>query len=113
MTKQEFEKQLISWRHELHRFPEAAFEEKRTSAFIAEELRKMGITVTTGIGKTGVVGTLKCGDGDRCIAIRSDMDSLKIDEKSTHDHVSEHPGRMHACGHDGHITTLLGAALRQ
>ena len=55
MTKQEFEKQLISWRHELHRFPEAAFEEKRTSAFIAEELRKMGITVTTGIGKTGVV----------------------------------------------------------
>ena len=111
MTKQEFEKQLISWRHELHRFPEAAFEEKRTSAFIAEELRKMGITVTTGIGKTGIVGTLKCGDGDRCIAIRSDMDSLKIDEKSTHDHVSEHPGRMHACGHDGHITTLLGAAL--
>lgn len=110
MNSNEFKARVTAWRHELHRNPEAAFEEKKTAAFIAERLSEMGIKVTTGIGKTGVVGSLTCGDGEGSIAIRSDMDSLKIDEKSDHDHVSENPGRMHACGHDGHIATLLGAA---
>ena len=110
MNSTEFKDKLTEWRHELHRKPEAAFEEENTAAFIAEKLSEMGIEVTTGIGGTGVVGTLTCGNGKDSIAIRSDMDSLKIDEKSDHDHVSEIPGRMHACGHDGHMATLLGAA---
>ena len=110
MEREAFECQLIEWRHHLHQHPEAAFEEKETAAFIATQLRKMGLEVTEGLGGTGVVGTLSCGSG-RTIGLRSDMDSLKIKDCGTHDHVSQNDGRMHACGHDGHITTLLGAAL--
>lgn len=80
MNKEELKKQLIEWRHYLHTHPEAAFEEVNTSAFVAEKLREMGIEVETGVGKTGVVGTLKVGDGDRVIGLRADMDCICLQE---------------------------------
>ena len=111
MNKNEIKTQLTEWRHYLHQHPEAAFEEENTSRFVAEKLREMGIEVETGIGKTGVVGTLKVGDGDRVIGLRADMDCNCIIEKNDDlPYRSENPGRMHACGHDGHTVTLLGAA---
>ena len=105
-----FRDQLIAWRHYLHQHPETAFEEKDRLKLVAEEMRGMGIDVAEGIGGTGVVGTLKVGDGTGCIGIRADMDALNIQECSQHDHVSQNPGKMHGCGHDGHTVTLLGAA---
>lgn len=110
MTSEELKRELIAFRHDLHRHPEAAFEEKRTSGLVAEKLRGMGLDVAVGIGGTGVVATLKAGDGDRIIGLRADMDSLKLDDAGAHDHVSQTPGRLHGCGHDGHTTMLLGAA---
>ena len=101
---------LKAWRHELHRHPETAFEETRTAAFVAERLREMGIEVHTGIGGTGVIGRLKVGDGPKVVALRADMDALPIYENSGKPWASKHPGLMHACGHDGHTTILLGAA---
>ena len=109
-NKPSFRDQLIAWRHYLHQHPETAFEEKTASKLVAEEMRGMGIDVAEGIGGTGVVGTLKVGDGTGCIGIRADMDALNIQECSQHDHVSQNPGKMHGCGHDGHTVTLLGAA---
>lgn len=106
----EFREQLISWRHYLHQYPETAFEEKTASELVAREMRTMGIEVEEGIGGTGVVGTLKAGDGSEVIGIRADMDALNIKECSDHDHVSLNEGKMHGCGHDGHTATLLGAA---
>ena len=110
MNKEELKKQLIEWRHYLHTHPEAAFEEVNTSAFVAEKLREMGIEVETGVGKTGVVGTLKVGDGDRVIGLRADMDCICLQEATGLPYQSQNENRMHACGHDGHTTTLLGAA---
>jgi len=109
MTK-EFSEQLKSWRHQLHMHPETAFEEKETAAFVAAELRKMGIEVAEGIGGTGVVGTLKVGDGKDVIGLRADMDALNLPEKGQHPYTSQNAGKMHGCGHDGHTTQLLGAA---
>ena len=106
----EFIEKVISWRHYLHTIPETAFEEKETSAFVAEKLKSFGIETATGIGGTGVVGTLKAGDSDRVIGLRADMDALNIPDKGCHDHVSTHPGKIHGCGHDGHTITLLAAA---
>ena len=102
--------QIISWRHDLHRHPELGFEEKRTSAEVARLLREFGLEVHEKVGTTGVVGVLKAGDGDRAIGLRADMDALSITELNSFDHASRHPGRMHACGHDGHTAMLLGAA---
>lgn len=111
MDKEELKIQLSEWRHYLHAHPESAFEEMNTAAFVAEKLREMGIEVETGIGKTGVVGTLKVGNGTRVIGLRADMDCICIDEvDQTLPYCSQNPKRMHACGHDGHTTTLLGAA---
>lgn len=107
----DFKEQLTTWRHYLHQHPETAFEEHVAPRLVADEMRKAGIDVVEGVGKTGVVGTLRCGEGKGCIGIRADMDALPITEKSTHDHVSLNPGKMHGCGHDGHTITLLGAAL--
>jgi hippurate hydrolase len=101
---------MTAWRHHLHAHPETAFEEIRTSAFVAEKLASFGIEVTRGIGRTGVVGTLRAGSGSRSIGLRADMDALHIAEKNAFAHRSQHEGRMHACGHDGHTTMLLGAA---
>ena len=111
MDKEALKAQLVEWRHYLHAHPEAAFEEVNTAAFVAEKLREMGIEVETGIGKTGVVGTLKVGDGKQVIGLRADMDCICIEEMAKElPYRSQNPNRMHACGHDGHTTTLLAAA---
>lgn len=106
----ELKVQLIEWRHYLQAHPECAFEEAGTAAFVAETLRSMGIEVETGIGKTGVVGTLKVGNGERVVGLRADMDCICLQETSNLPYASQTPNRMHACGHDGHTATLLGAA---
>jgi len=99
------------WRHELHMHPEIGYEEEWTSAFIATRLAEFGIEVHRGMGKTGVVGVLRGrGDGTRAIGLRADIDALPMQELNEFDHASQNPGRMHACGHDGHTTMLLGAA---
>ncbi|MBZ9852556.1 M20 family metallopeptidase [Mesorhizobium sp. CA13] len=103
--------EMTGWRRDLHGHPEFGFEEKRTAAFVAAKLREFGLDdVTEGVGGTGVVGTLKRGSGNRAIALRADMDALRITEQSAVAYRSQNPGLMHACGHDGHTTMLLGAA---
>ncbi len=107
----EYGDELVAWRRDLHAHPELAYEEHRTAAFVAEKLRAFGVDeVHTGIGGTGVVGVLRAGRGDRSIALRADMDALPINEETGLPWASRHAGRMHACGHDGHTTMLLGAA---
>ncbi len=101
---------MTAWRRDLHAHPEFGFEERRTSAFVAETLRGFGLDVAAGVGGTGVVGTLKRGSGNRSIALRADMDALRITEAGTAAHRSRTDGLMHACGHDGHTAMLLGAA---
>lgn len=101
---------LTTWRRDLHAHPEFGFEETRTAAFVAETLRSFGVDVAEGIGGTGVVGTLRRGTGNRSIALRADMDALRIEERGDVAHRSRTPGTMHACGHDGHVAMLLGAA---
>ncbi|MEK9795586.1 MAG: M20 aminoacylase family protein [Alphaproteobacteria bacterium] len=101
---------LTEWRRDLHAHPELAFEEERTAALVAERLQSFGIEVETGIAKTGVVGKLKAGTGNRAIALRADMDALPMQEGNDFAHASSVPGKMHGCGHDGHTTMLLGAA---
>lgn len=103
--------EMTTWRRDLHAHPEFGFEERRTSAFVAAKLRAFGLDeVVEGVGRTGVVGTLRRGGGNRAIALRADMDALRIPEQATHAHRSQTPGTMHACGHDGHTAILLGAA---
>ncbi len=109
-NRDELKELLTGWRHSLHENPETAFEEVKTAAFIAENLRKMGIEVVEGVGKTGVIGTLKCGTGEKIIGIRADMDAINLEETGTQEYRSKIPGKMHGCGHDGHVATLLGAA---
>ena len=100
---------LIKIRHDIHAHPELAFEEHRTSDLVAAKLSEIGLSVHRGLAGTGVVGTLKRGDGPS-IGLRADMDALPIEEAGASDHKSTHSGVMHACGHDGHTTMLLGAA---
>jgi hippurate hydrolase len=102
--------ELAALRQDLHRHPETAFEEKRTSGVVAAELGRLGYRVTTGIAGTGVVGTLANGSGRKSIGLRADMDALPIMESTGLPYASVTPGKMHACGHDGHTATLLGAA---
>ncbi|BCH02966.1 amidohydrolase [Mesorhizobium loti] len=104
-------REMTAWRRDLHAHPEFGFEEKRTAAFVAAKLREFGLyDVAEGVGGTGVVGTLKRGSGNRAIALRADMDALRIAEQSSAPYRSGNPGIMHACGHDGHTAMLLGAA---
>lgn len=111
MSDSDFEKQLQSWRHHLHRHPEMGFDEKRTADYIARVLGLLGLEVHRGIGGTGVVGNLSVGDGGGVIGLRADMDALAIAEAAEgRAHASLHAGCMHACGHDGHMAMLLGAA---
>jgi len=105
----EWQEEMTAWRRDLHAHPEIAFEERRTADSVAEKLRSFGIEVTTGLAGTGVVGTLSTGDGPT-IGLRADMDALSMEEENTFAHKSLYPGKMHACGHDGHTTMLLGAA---
>jgi hippurate hydrolase len=102
--------ELTAIRRDLHAHPEMLFEEVRTAAIVAKELSRLGFKVATGIAKTGVVGTLSRGTSRRTIGIRADMDALPIHETTNLPHASKFPGKMHACGHDGHTTMLLGAA---
>jgi amidohydrolase len=106
-----YEPELIAIRQDIHRHPEVGFEETRTAAVVAERLRAWGLDVTEGIAKTGVVATLKGHlPGQRAIGLRADLDALHIQEVTGRDHGSIVPGKMHACGHDGHTAMLLGAA---
>lgn len=100
----------VAMRHHLHAHPELAFQEHDTSKLVADTLASYGYEVHTGLGGTGVVGTLRRGSGPRSLGLRADMDALPILEKTGLPHASTHPGRMHACGHDGHTTSLLTAA---
>ncbi|MDO5103607.1 MAG: M20 aminoacylase family protein [Lautropia sp.] len=97
-------------RHDIHAHPELGYEEQRTAQLVAEHLQSWGYQVTTGVAGTGVVGTLTRGTSGRSIGLRADMDALPLEEANNFAHRSQHPGRMHACGHDGHTTTLLAAA---
>jgi len=107
----EFHQDMAEWRRDLHEHPELGFEEQRTSAIVAGKLKAFGFDeVHTGIAKTGVVGVLRAGGGSSTIGLRADMDALPISEASGVAHASRTPGKMHACGHDGHTTMLLGAA---
>ncbi len=106
-----YEPELIAIRQDIHRHPEVGFEETRTAALVAERLRGWGLEVTEGIAKTGVVATLKGRQpGKRGIGLRADLDALHIQEVPNRPHGSTVPGKMHACGHDGHTAMLLGAA---
>jgi hippurate hydrolase len=102
--------EMTRWRRDIHAHPELGFEETRTSDLVAKNLAEFGIEVHRGIGKTGVVGVLRVGSSKRTLGLRADMDCLPIQEANTFAHRSTHAGKMHACGHDGHTTMLLGAA---
>ena len=104
--------EMTAWRRHLHAHPELGFEEHRTGAFVAEKLQAWGLEVHRGLAGTGVVGTLEgaAGTSDRAIGLRADMDALPMEEVSGVPHASTAPGKMHACGHDGHTTMLLAAA---
>jgi amidohydrolase len=101
---------MTAWRRDIHAHPELGFEEQRTSDLVAKKLAEFGILVHRGIGKTGLVGELRNGNSPRTIGLRADMDALPIEEANRFGHRSRHAGKMHACGHDGHTTMLLGAA---
>ncbi|HVW91608.1 MAG TPA: M20 aminoacylase family protein [Devosia sp.] len=101
---------LTALRHDFHAHPELGFEEQRTSEIVAAELTRLGLEVHRGLGGTGVVGTLRVGNGPRAIGLRADMDALAMPEMADRPYKSLAPGKMHACGHDGHMTMLLGAA---
>ena len=107
----DFHDEMTQWRHQLHRHPEICYEELWTSDFIAGKLAEFGIDVVRGLASTGVVGILKGKtDGGRSIGLRADMDGLPMPETNNFEYKSKTDGRMHACGHDGHMTMLLGAA---
>ncbi|WP_427969346.1 M20 aminoacylase family protein [Altererythrobacter sp.] len=101
---------LISFRRDIHAHPELGFSEHRTAGRIAEVLRAAGLEVHEGIGGTGLVGVLRCGDGPRTLGLRADMDALPIQEQTNVAWTSTVPGCFHGCGHDGHVAMLLGAA---
>jgi amidohydrolase len=102
---------LVAWRRELHRHPELGFEERRTAGFVGARLAQLGLELRTGVATTGVVGLLRAPQASRpAVLLRADMDALPIQEVSGREYGSTVPGRMHACGHDGHVAMLLGAA---
>lgn len=107
---EQFAPEMTGWRRDIHAHPELGFEEQRTSDLVATQLAAFGIEVHRGVGRTGVVGVLRAGTSKRAVGLRADMDALPIQEANTFEHRSQHQGRMHACGHDGHTTMLLGAA---
>ena len=102
--------QVRAWRQELHRCPETGFAEQRTSAYVADTLAALGLSPTRGVGGSGVVASVRCGNGVNAIGLRADMDGLPIDEQTGLAWSSEHHDVMHACGHDGHMAMVLGAA---
>jgi amidohydrolase len=105
-----FHDDMRAWRRDIHSRPELAYEENLTADLVAAKLQEFGIAVHRGLAKTGVVGTLRVGASNRAIGLRADMDALPMAENNDFAHRSINPGRMHACGHDGHTAMLLGAA---
>jgi len=105
-----FQSELQRIRRDLHAHPELCYEEQRTSDVVAAKLTEWGIPVVRGLGRTGLVGIIQNGSSKRAIGLRADMDALPMQEINTFEHASRHPGKMHACGHDGHTAMLLGAA---
>jgi hippurate hydrolase len=105
-----FQSELETIRRDIHAHPELCYEEQRTADVVASRLADWGIPVVRGLGVTGVVGIIKNGTSSRAIGLRADMDALPMQELNTFEHASRHAGKMHACGHDGHTTMLLGAA---
>ncbi len=101
---------ITAMRRDIHAHPELCFQEERTSDAIAKALTEWGIPVIRGLGKTGVVGVVKNGSSKRAVGLRADIDALPMTEHNHFAHASQHPGRMHACGHDGHTAMLLAAA---
>ena len=101
---------IATIRRDIHAHPELCFEEARTADVVAQKLTEWGIPIHRGMGTTGVVGILKNGFSGRAIGLRADMDALPMQEFNTFSHASQHPGKMHACGHDGHTAMLLAAA---
>jgi len=106
----EFHDEMTAWRRDIHAHPELGFEEHRTSDLVATRLEAFGLEVYRGIGRTGVVGALRVGNSPRSVGLRADMDALPIQEATGLEYRSRHDGKMHACGHDGHTSMLLGAA---
>ena len=102
--------QMKEWRHHIHKNPELGLEEYETSQFIQARLDEMGIEYHTGFASTGVIGVIKNGTSERSIGLRADIDALSITEENDFEYKSQNEGKMHACGHDGHTTILLGAA---
>src|SRR5262245_44218973 len=105
--------EIRAWRHDLHAHPELLYDVHRTAATVAEKLKAFGCDeVITGVGRTGVVGVIRGGKGDgrKVVGLRADMDALPIEEANDLPYKSTVPGKMHACGHDGHTAMLLGAA---
>jgi len=107
----ELHPEMTSWRRDIHSHPELGFQELRTSDFVSFRLNSFGIEVHRRIGRTGVVGVLRAGNSARAVGLRAEMDALPIQEANAFAHRSGNDGRMHACGHDGHTTMLLGAAM--
>src|SRR5258707_3570817 len=104
--------EVATWRRDIHAHPEILFDVHRTAASVADKLKAFGCDeVVTGIGKTGVVGVVRGrgGEGGKVIGLRADMDALPMDEQTNLSYRSTNPGKMHACGHDGHTPMLLGA----
>lgn len=111
LVEDELHAEMTAWRQHLHANPEFGFEEENTAKFVVEKLREFGVEdIETGIGKTGIVATIRNGTGNRAIGLRADMDALRIEEAGNPSYKSTNSGTMHACGHDGHTTMLLGAA---
>jgi amidohydrolase len=104
------EQEVIAIRRDLHRIPETGYKEKKTSAYVADYLQREGLKMVTGVAGTGVVGLLETGRPGNTLLIRADMDALPITEATGLDFASEHPGVMHACGHDGHMAMVLATA---
>ena len=106
----EIQGEISAIRRDIHAHPELAYQENRTSDIVAAKLQEWGLEVTRGLGKTGLVGTIRKGNSVKSIGLRADMDALPMDETNDFAHRSQNQGRMHACGHDGHTAMLLGAA---
>ena len=101
---------MKKWRHAIHKHPETAYEEFNTAKLVSSVLREHGIEIHESIATTGIVGVIRSGTSNRAIGLRADLDALDLDELNQFEHRSQIPGKMHACGHDGHTSMLLGAA---
>lgn len=106
----QFSAEIQQIRRDIHAHPELCYQEQRTADVVANKLTQWGIPIIRGMGLTGVVGVIKRGTSNRAVGLRADMDALPMQELNTFAHTSQHPGKMHACGHDGHTAMLLGAA---